>query len=87
MDAIIISKEQALKYRQLKFDWWWGIDATELKDGTFFISKKCYDLIPEGFKLIEDGGMRDVKDELSMLATKKLRVSDFKVAEIDTIKK
>ena len=85
MTGLIIPKEQAPKYRKILLNWFTGIDAVELEDGTFFISKECYDMLPEGFEITRDEEKFNVKTELSKLTARKILSSEFKVSEIDII--
>ncbi len=87
MDAIIIPKEQAPKYRRILLNWHIGIDPIELEDGTFFISKKCYNMIPEGFDISEDEIKLDLREELSKFAVRKILPAEFKLADIEIVEK
>lgn len=71
MLAYIIPKSEAYKYHQIKFDWWWGVDATEKDDGNYFISKEMYDLIP----------IVSLKNVLQDHPLLELSESDFKITE------
>ena len=89
MEVIIIPKEQAKNYKQIRLNWHTGIDAVELEDGTFFISKFCYDLLPLDFKISIDEKEVDLKTTLSKLSIKTLEDTDYKVVaelEIEEIK-
>ena len=81
INAIIIPRDQALKYRQIKLNWYTGIDAVEMENGDYFISKKCYDMLPEGFEITRDEVKFNVKTELSKLTARKVLVRELKVAD------
>jgi len=45
MKYLIIPKEIAISFKQVRLAWWWGIDPVEIADGTFIFNEDCYNLI------------------------------------------
>jgi hypothetical protein len=87
MKAIIIPADKAYLYRQVDVEHWWGVDAVELKDGTFFISEDDYRKLPENLQVtrMDPASKKEseilVKQEMSKLPIKDLSKSGYKEPE------
>ena len=82
----IIPKEQAYRFRKVLVTHWFGIDAIEVKDGTYIIGRDCYDEIkkwwPEAKITINEESLSLTK-ELDKYPIKVLTAKDFKVEAIE----
>lgn len=79
MRAVIIPKEQASKFRQIQITWFKGIDAVELKDGSWFIAESDFKDLPSDIAINDESGS-SAKDELIKFPVRDLQTGDFKIA-------
>jgi len=83
MNAIIIPRAEAFKYRKIKLNQFSGMDAIELDSGDYFIKKECFDMLPVSLRVTRNKERFYVRSELSMLAIRDLKKVDFKINEIE----
>ena len=83
MRAVIIPNDQAAKFRRILITWYKGIDAVELKDGSWFVSESDYKNLPDHIVVNDESGS-SVKEELAKLPVRDLTLNDFQVAELET---
>ncbi len=79
MNAVIIPRAEAHKYRKILINWHTGIDAIELADGDYFISEECLNMLTDDFEFKKI----KIKTELMKLKIKKLKEIDFKVYDLN----
>ena len=82
--AIIIPDGQEEPFRKVLITSWKGIDAVQLKDGTWFVNESDYKQLPADLTVSVDSVQYVVKDELAKLEVKDLIATDFKVPELIT---
>ena len=82
---MIIEKEKAYLFKQVNITWYAGIDAVELKDGTYFIEDKLLDSIPVNLTVSKINPVDfkevtiNVKEELAKCPKNVLEAEDFKI--------
>jgi len=79
MEAIIIPKDQAYLFKQVNITHWDGIDAVEIKDGSFIISKSDYERLPKDIcRLDKLDNSVCLKTKLVKYTIKNITVADLK---------
>jgi len=93
MNWIVLTIEQAAKYKQYLITPWWGIDPIQIKDGRWVLRedqiKEVEDLtVAKDIELTKFDTEMDIIEELKAIPIKdivELKEEDFKTEEIEEI--